>query len=281
MAERKSIGRVIVDKALLLGLSIVILAPIVAAFVLLGDGHQGMVTSRAELEDVRDDEELVVSRNLDDDALEELGRLKNLRELQLHYSDVTDAGMERVGACRTLHKLVLTAEHVTDRGLGQLANLKSLQELILAGMPAITDDGLSCLREMPELRRLSIIRCPGIGPHLGKRLEGLHLEFLDLEQCRSVGDAAALGIAQLRDLKHLNLNFCEALGDAGIDQIAALAKLEVLTLHGVSRMSDVALASIARLKGLKVLHLPLHTAPITTAAIEKLKAALPGCEINR
>lgn len=281
MAEGKSIGRVIVDKALLMGLAIVILAPIVAGFVLLSPGHSGMVTSRAELEDVSDDEELVVSRNLDDDALEELPRLKNLRELQLHYSDITDAGMVRVGACGTLHKLVLTAERVTDYGLAHLSNLESLQELILAGMPAITDEGLAFLVELPELRSLSIIRCPGIGPHLGKRLEGLKLEFLDLEQCRSVGDEAAAGIAKLPELKHLNLNFCEALEDEGIGKIAALPKLEVLTLHGVSRMSDVALTAIARLKSLKVLHLPLHTAPITSAGIEKLKAALPGCEINR
>ncbi|MBK8205940.1 MAG: hypothetical protein IPK87_03995 [Planctomycetes bacterium] len=281
MAEGKSISRVIVDKVLLLGLAVVILAPIVAGFVLLAPGHTGMVTSHAELEDVSDEEELVVSRNLGDDALGELARLKNLRELQLHYSDITDVGMKRVGACGTLHKLVLTAEHVTDGGLAHLGNLKLLQELILAGMPAITDDGLACLAELPELRRLSIIRCPGIGPHLGKKLAGLKLEFLDLEQCRAVGDEAATGIAKLLDLKHLNLNFCEALGDEGIGQLAALPNLEVLTLHGVSRMSDVALTAIARLKSLKVLHLPLHTAPISSAGIEKLKAALPGCEINR
>lgn len=272
--------KVIKDKALLLALALLITAPLLLA-VWAWPRDPLVVETREQLQNLDDDEHLVVSRNLDDEALTELPRLTKLEELQLWQARVSDEGLAWLGKCTLLHTLVLSADKVTDRGLFQLASLKSLHTLTLAGMPEITDAGLAFLAELPALRTLSIIRCARIGPDLSGVLPTLQLEHLDLEQCRLVGDKSAQAISHIRTLKTLNLNFCEALGDEGIRHLAKLPALEVLHLHSIPLMTDESLKALAGLKTLKVLELPLHTAPITPQGIADLKAALPECQINR
>lgn len=272
--------KVIKDKALLLALALLITAPLLLA-VWAWPRDPLVIETREQLQDLDDDEHLVVSRNLNDDALTELPRLTKLEELQLWQSQITDEGMPLLAKCKSVHTLVLSADKVTDAGLRQLAHLKNLHTLTLAGMPEITDAGLAFLAELPALRSLAIIRCARVGPDLSAALHALKLEHLDLEQCRLVGDKSAGAISRVQTLKTLNLNFCESLGDEGIRHLSNLPALEELHLHSIPLMTDDSLKALAGLKTLRVLELPLHTAPITSQGIADLKAALPGCKINR
>lgn len=272
-------GKWIKDKALLLTLALVITAPLLLA-VWAWPRDPATIETRKQLERLPEDEHLVVARYLDDDAISALPRLKQLQEFQLYYGEITDAGMAHLARCESLEVLTLSAEKVTDAGLARLAMLSRLNSLTLAGMPEISDTGLEVLARLPALRRLAIIRCPRVGPQLHETLSQLDLVYLDLEQTRLVGDAAAHGIARNRALKVLNLNFCEALGDEGIALIATLPSLEELHLHSIPRMTDESLKALAQLKTLKVLELPLHTARITPEGISALKTALPNCKIN-
>jgi hypothetical protein len=280
MAERTTVRRVIGDKLLLVGLALVISAPIVLVFWII-NRPPSEIASRDDLERVSDSETILVTRNLDDDALEELPRFEALQELQLNYSDITDAGMARLGECPALHTLLVHSDGITDVGLQRLSGLAELRELMLAGSTRITGDGLSVLQNFSKLRRLVIVRCPDVGDELAPHLRGLPLEIVDFEQSPDIGDGIVRALGGLEHLSHVNLNFCPNVTDEGIIAIARLPGLQVLLLHGLPRITDRALDALAGVQSLRHLELPLHSVHITEEGIAQLKKALPECEFNR
>ncbi len=278
--ERKAVGKVVMDRLLLAGLAVLLAAPVILVFWYMNQ-PPSEIASRDDLARIDDDEPVLVTRNLDDDALNELPRFTSLRELHLNFSDVTDSGMARIGDCRTLESLWLNCQQVTDEGLARLSPLENLQELVLVGMPRITSAGLGVVQSMPGLRRLLLVRCAGVDDGVAVHLRGLKLEAADFEQTSRVGDQTALALASMPTLREINLNFCDGVSDEGIEAIAALPALEILLLHGLSRITDRSLNALARAQSLNALDLPLRDTGITEQGIAKLKSALPDCKFNR
>ena len=111
------------------------------------------------------------------EALAHIGKLTNLRELELgdapitsegikhlqnlsalsylglaFTKDVGDSALQTIAALPQLEVLVLSGTKVTDNGLKQLADMKNLREVRLAMMPQITDAGLMNLQDCASLR---------------------------------------------------------------------------------------------------------------------------------
>jgi hypothetical protein len=134
---------------------------------------------------------LVVWENdgVTDEALVHIGKLTNLRELELgdapisgggikHLQalqsltslglgwtkDVDDAAMPDIAKLAKLEVLVLSGTKVTDAGLKQLTAMKQLKEIRLSAMPQITDTGLINLKPFPSLRTVIVNKKTGVTP---------------------------------------------------------------------------------------------------------------------
>ena len=94
-------------------------------------------------------------------GLQGLGRLKNLTELTIVESPVTDADLSEIKQLRKLTRLYLSTPRsaITNAGLKQLRPLKDLIKLDL-GYAHITDDGLKELNGFTKLTILSLNDTP-------------------------------------------------------------------------------------------------------------------------
>jgi AcrR family transcriptional regulator len=90
-------------------------------------------------------------------ALGSLNLIANIQQLDLSYTNITDAGLERLKGLNTLQQLYLRGTTITDAGLERLKGLNTLQQLDLSGT-TITDAGLERLRELRNLQRLELYR---------------------------------------------------------------------------------------------------------------------------
>ncbi|MCA8910349.1 MAG: hypothetical protein KDB82_01485, partial [Planctomycetes bacterium] len=147
MAEARTKVRTLKDKLILLGLAVLIVAPF-AVFFGISRQPPKVSKSASDLDKYPDDEKVLVTQGLKDEDVDALERFDQLEDLQLHYSNLTDAGLPKIAEHTTLKRLVLGAIHVSDAGVSKLAALVNLEELILIGAEGITSDGLSFLPKL-------------------------------------------------------------------------------------------------------------------------------------
>jgi hypothetical protein len=138
---------------------------------------------------------------VDEAGLRSIGRLKNLKTLDLYCSGLTDTGMSAVRDCRQLQsfQLVNASGSVTDAGLEALDGLP-LERCRLCSS-RITDAGLRCLVQSP----LQILDLSGTGvTDAGlSEIATLPLRGLSLRKTE-VSDAGLPALAQV-PLEHLDL----------------------------------------------------------------------------
>jgi hypothetical protein len=135
--------------------------------------------------------------------------------------------------------------------LNRLPRLPKLEFLNLQLGAYVSDESLTCLASVPQLKNLQIVA-----------------GSLTLDGFRR--------IASCHELTTIRLVNCE-MPDEGIEQLAALPDLTLLGLHG-STVSDAAISHIGRLRGLKVLQLT-HTY-VSEDGVLKLTQLLPDCQIS-
>lgn len=113
-------------------------------------------------------------------------------------------------------------------------------------------------------RSLSALR--GIGPHV---------VWLDLAGT-ATSDEGAAAIAALTNLTRLHLSRTRV-GDAGLAKLGGLQQLEDPNLYG-TRVTDAGLQHLAGLRKLKRLY--VWQTGVTPAGVERLRAALPGLDVD-
>jgi hypothetical protein len=187
---------------------------------------------------------------IDDDGFRHLKHLRELKELHLGRTPITNRGIESLKDLKKLRVLDLLRTRITDAGLEHLAGLTRLEDLNLYSTK-VTDTGLVSLKG------------------LGK------LEVLVLSDTK-VTDAGLAHLAGLVQLKWLYLANTKVT-DAGLVQLKGLDKLKQLYLNGTKVTDD----GLMRLKGLAELeYLDLKQTQVTDAGVKELKKALPNCKIN-
>jgi hypothetical protein len=90
-----------------------------------------------------------------DPAMVHLKALKELRELNLGYSQITDAGLAAIADSTELRSLYLYGTKVTDDGLRHLHRLNKLETLVLAS-ENFSDAGLEHVASLPSLKLLNL-----------------------------------------------------------------------------------------------------------------------------
>ncbi len=151
---------------------------------------------------------------LNDAALKEISDMATLEKLIFgaelpigyspHVTGFGDDGVKHLGKLKNLKQLNLAGcERVTDAGLASLKELTNLETLVI-GFTKISDAGLTNLKDMTKLKDLTLNGLPLTEKGLA-HLSGLaKLQWLDLRETGDgVNDAAILrlkGLASLRDL---------------------------------------------------------------------------------
>jgi len=197
-----------------------------------------------------------------------LSDLKELKELDLSHTSITDSELAHLSRLRNLEYLRLQDTPITGAGLQYMSNLKSLKELDLR-KTQVDDAGLAYLSKLTNLEKLSagemwvtdqdayddaaqIHRDEGSEQITDKGLSYLsqmkNLQILKLSGTNITGKGFSC-LTELRNLKHLRLKECR-LDDAGLAHIAKLRGLEVVDISG-NRVTDAGLNHLLSVPNLK------------------------------
>ena len=124
---------------------------------LLIDDPNSPITAQglAQLERLENLEHLRIRGAVDDAALTEICKHKNLRILNLPRGSFSDAGLEALLQLENLQQIRLGSANVTDNGVKMLVSLPAIKQIHLIDVP-ITDDGLAALASIEGLESLYI-----------------------------------------------------------------------------------------------------------------------------
>lgn len=245
---------------------------------------------------------LAEKKGLSDRGLANLGRLKNLRILDLSHTDVNEAVLRNLPNNR-LVKLSLDGNpNVVDWCLYSLAKEKYLQELSLS-QTGITDRGLRYLSKAKSIDSLFLGNNPQI---TDAGIENLNLPksgvtVLFVNGC-SLGDRAVVEIAKTPGLVCLNLAGNSKVTDdaiellrpcsnklvrlyladsniteRGIKQLTSFQNLGVLDLSGVA-LSASAIRALQSMKWLNNLY--VMDCGLSAAKVQELEEGLPRTVVS-
>jgi beta-lactamase regulating signal transducer with metallopeptidase domain len=164
-----------------------------------------------------------------------LGENYELVSITLVDPKVTDAWLRRLKDQRNLQDVCLFHTQITDAGLAHLQGLTELRTLGLTNT-RITDAGLKYLKDMKKLKTLIMAETP-IGDAGLADLAGLtSLESLCINGTR-VTDAGLVHVRQLGNLEALYLSQT-SVSDASLKYVIGLKRLRVLEILDTSVTDD-------------------------------------------
>ena len=148
-------------------------------------------------------------------GLRSLSKLKNLKWLQLDFTDYTnsrrdneptlldDVAMQHLGELTSLEELRLECARLAKDGIEHLAKLKQLVSLELLDCEGLDEAGLEHLAELPKLKSLRLSRSD-VGDSGLAYLEPLtHLKELYVERSKATRD----GLVKLRNALPLSVDY--------------------------------------------------------------------------
>lgn len=179
-----------------------------------------------------------------DDALKHLKHFPDLVELALGQK-MTDGALKYLKYVPDIKILDMNCTKFTDKGLSQLKHMRRLEKLSLGGCRGITDDGMVHVGRLSHLRQLDLSSTK-IGNEGLAHLTGLaNLERLDVYWYTKVTNPGLEHIGRLTNLRWLRISKTK-IGNAGLHHLESLKKLEMLiigetkvTEEGVARLREV------------------------------------------
>lgn len=209
-----------------------------------------------------------------DDRLAGIGRLRNLRRLEIANGEqMTDRGVEALASLTSLRHLDLSVAQISKDGLRVIGGLRDLEVLIIHSK-SLPRDSIARLAQVASLRELRLGYNDAIDVD-GQEVEGLrNLEVLELDRCH-VSNEDLAGLAGLTKLRVLEIGPCNSrVTEKGIEHLASLSGLERLHILNVLATEND-LMPLARLRHLSEVHI---TGPNLRDG-ESLKSALPNCKV--
>jgi len=232
-----------------------------------------------------------------DAGLRHLTPLVKLKQLALRNPYVTGDGFACLARMTRLQELSLGGEQLEGRGFQHFANLCNLIELSIAG-GKFRDDDLSAFASLAMLEQISIDGVPTLHGTFADYLIGLpRLRNLVVNpRITDEGLASISGLSQLQELR-LEGPFT----DAGLLQLQSLTVLQKLELHSqyVTSLGVAVVTELPRLESLclntprvtddvipwlercsALEDLDFRTPALTEAGLQKIRDAMPRCEVR-
>lgn len=231
-----------------------------------------------QLEGMDQLERLALSQtHVTDSALEVVGRLPALRELDLFFCEhITDSGASMLRQATRLERLNVRGTKISDSGVKFLAELRNLRQLDI-GITEISDATVELLEVLPTLETLSIggNRVSEVGISSLRSLKRLrHLDLSGAQETDSGIWAVDITDLNLKDL--VALEGLESLNLAAPSrEYVEAVSTGVPRLRGSIRVTDSGAAQIAKLSRLRRLNL---TRSLVTAEGIRTLQALPQLE---
>ena len=201
-------------------------------------------------------EYLHFSGEANDECMQFLARLRNLQELSVQGTQVTDEGLALLKGSSRLERVQLNGQGFTSRCLQTAVNWPNLNRLSLWHLVPRKDGKLewSEMSTLPaKLQSLDFAFCPEIGDDQLKFMSSLaNLESLSIrtEGLKGITDIGAGHLAQARRLKSLTIR-PSSITDQGLSSLQAMESLENLDI--TSMTTSTGLESLGQRKLLKSL----------------------------
>ena len=184
--------------------------------------------------------------------IEALGSCERLKELMMVSAVMTDEGLAALSHDHLLESLYCFKPKITDTGVKHLTKLRNLKKLELLRVPGLTDAALSPLEGLPDLEEINLSGASITGSGF-VHLAGLtHLKSLVIPGS-PLDDAGLANLGRLTSLTQLYIGG-GAYTDAGLAHLSNLTGLTDLGI-GSERCTDAGLAKLAGLKNLRTLNL--------------------------
>jgi hypothetical protein len=220
----------------------------------LSDGALSCLKDLTEHRDIELDLDIKSSTDsrLSDAGLSYLAGLKHatIRRLDLSLSDVTDVGLMHMAGLRIKSLILGARRSITADGLKGLGSVVALEELDFNDTTSINDASLKYLKDLVNLRSLTLDRTQVTDAGLRHLKDLPRLEDLSLAECKCAGP----GLATLRDfhdLRRLNLR-SSGLTDAHLIYLKDLRVIDDLYLSNTT-ITDAGVEWLSSLNSLRTL----------------------------
>ncbi|MBQ4141985.1 MAG: hypothetical protein IJD43_00740 [Thermoguttaceae bacterium] len=152
--------------------------------------------------------------------------------------------LEYVSKMPNLRNLVLLYGNFDNEGVQKLTAVKTLRLLDLRGCAAITDEGLACVKELPNLIVLKL-RCTAVTNAGIENVRGKKLKTFGIEDSQTFDDTAIAWLGEMTDsMQEITIMRCIAISDDGVNQLAGLKNMRKLNLRGNYLGSDALKACV-------------------------------------
>ena len=139
--------------------------------------------------------------DISDNELIHVGKLTDIRELDVSCTQIGDAGLSHLKDLRHLTKLNLASTKISNYGLSLIPDGSKLRELVLDNTE-IGDEGLCHISSFDNLRVLSLSFTEISDKGLGHLKSAVTLQKLRLN-CTKITDAGLMYLSRLTNLKEL------------------------------------------------------------------------------
>ena len=175
---------------------------------------------------------------LSDAGFKSIAELKNLKSLTIWHlgwqqKSLTGAGFASLAECPKLERINFAGSTVGDEGLKALTKVKTLTEVVCYHT-RITDDGLKCLKELPQLKSVNV------GPQFSMRL----------------GDVGFAMLCEIPTLERITYDETILTHTGGLKHAKLLKGLKELVLNKTEVSADDLEKLKADLPGVTIKHTP-------------------------
>ncbi len=202
-----------------------------------------------------------------DKVLKYISHLKDLRNLDVSKSDITEQGCEYMEGAPNLAVLDIGGTLLNKRGLESICKLTNMRWLKIQQAHA-TDDGFANIGQLKKLLDL-VLKNNDVGDFTAKRLASLpNLQYICFSGTKITDD----GVRAWRNLKTLfNVELEHTrITDNAIEALAHLPSLWNLYISDNAQVTDKCIPSILRMKKLK--RLSVKNTSISFDGLQRLKS---------
>lgn len=199
-----------------------------------------------------------------EDHFKLLARLPELQILEAKGPEVKDAYLAHVKGLKKLRTIDFNQADVGDEGLKHLVDLP-LQDINLM-LTNVRDEGVKTLAAIKTIRNMRLIKTKVTDQGVAHLKDHPAIEFLDLQDVNTCGNASLETAATLPKLKKLRV-YGPQFTDAGMEHVAKIKSLVELSMEQ-SGVGDAGFEKIAGLSELK--KISMYGTQISDASLDKL-----------